>query len=121
MASPTFSTSSSWASFLSVRKSLSRPVGQHDRRNAEPLDGVGRSGGARHQLAGFAHYGVLAREAGHAGSYDQMGLFFERHGFHHLVDRGPAQLRHLRAAGGHGRGKQGEYDWFVHFGSGWII
>ena len=71
-----------------------RTVGQYDGRNAERVERIGGTSGTRNETAGGADDGVIAREASHTCSDDEMGLVFERHLRHHflliegLLDRG---------------------------------
>ena len=85
-------------------------VGEHDGRNAEALDGIGRPGGAGHDLPGGADGGGdfrLVAEAGHAGTDHKVDFLFQRHRLQDLVHGGLPQLR-IPAGGGkhHSGGKK---------------
>ena len=69
----------------SVDTESGRTVSEYDGRDAERVERIGGTSGTRHKALGSANDSVIAREAGHTCSDDEVGLVFERHLGHHFL------------------------------------
>ena len=83
-----------------------RTVGQHDGGDAERVEGIGGTSGAWHEVLRGADYSLVAREALHTRTDDEVGLVFERQPAHHLLLVDHA-FRHTLVCGSTGRHQSG--------------